>query len=136
MRRLLHVVAALFTAAAVLVGCDTLNWSQYRIVGVAPTTADATRIASALESVASREHMAPSSPKNHAEDTFVSFSAHLEPPLFLDLTARYIHGDVLVDLAGPFGPKVPGFAATNAALHAELSSSFGARLSESKPRLE
>ena len=131
-----HIVALLFTAAVALIGCDTLNWSQYRIAGVSPAADDANRIAEVLGSVASREHMTPSSPKYHAEETFISFSSHLQSPLYLDLTARYFHGDVLVDLAGPFGPKVPGFAATGAALRAELSSSFGARLTENNPRLE
>jgi hypothetical protein len=132
----LHSVVALSILSALLSGCDTLNWSQYRIAGVAPNTDDARDVAIILESVASRERMTTSTPKVNISQTFLCFSANLRPPLYMDLTTRYFRGDVLVDLAGPFGPKVPGFASTDAALREQLASTFGGRVTEPHPRLQ
>ena len=114
-------------------GCDTMNWQQYRITGVAAGSPDATMLRATLLAVADQTGL-----KNRTQDsrepTTLVFYAQPEVRNFrVDIGARFTNDDVLIDLVGGFGPTPPAYKQAKRLLMPALSAGFGSRVSIPQP---
>jgi hypothetical protein len=129
------VLSALVLLAG-LSGCDTLNWQQYRVTGVAAGSADESRIRSVVSAVASLSGMPPGEAKANKDRTFISFTRVQPPDPPINLAARYEGSDVLIDLSSVFGPRIPGFRQIGSRLEHELRIEFGNRCTHEAYRVQ
>jgi hypothetical protein len=123
--RISHFVSL---AAAVLLGaCDTVNVQQYRIAGGAHR--DAAKVKQILHSVASQTGLVESTSTSRAPHTLVFYTQPNVQHFRVDLGARIVAEDILVDLNAGFGPTPSEFKQAERLLTPALSSEFGPRVS-------
>jgi hypothetical protein len=122
----------LLVVALCVAGCDTMNYQQYQIAGVAAGSPDAARIKSVLQTVASQTGLDDRISASRVTNTLAFYS---QPPqaFRVDLGARFYQTNVLVDLVGGFGPTPPAYKLVKRLLTPALTNEFGSRLSIPQP---
>jgi hypothetical protein len=117
---------ALVGIAFLLTACDTLNIQQYRISGSAH--GDTVKVKQVLRSIASETGLVDRTSTSRAPHTIVFYTQPHVQHFQVDLGARMLGDDIIVDLNGGFGPARPEFNRTLRLLTPALSSGFGSRL--------
>lgn len=117
---------ALFLLAFLLSACDTLNIQQYRIAGGAHR--DAAKVEHVLGAVASQTGLVDRTSTSRAPHTLVFYTQPDVQHFRVDLGARVVAGDIIIDLNGGFDPARPEFKQALGLLTPSLSSQFGTRL--------
>jgi hypothetical protein len=126
-------LALLLTAILFVVGCDTMNWQQYRIAGVTAGSEDAVKLKSALLAIAEKTGLKDCSPDSRMPNTLFFYSQPEVRNFRVDLGARSYGDDVLIDLVGGFGPPPPAYKEAKSLLTPVLTAEFGSHLSVSQP---
>jgi hypothetical protein len=121
---------ALLFIAALLSACDTVNLEQYRIAGGAH--GDAANVKRILHSVAGQTGLVDSTSTSRAPRTIVFYTQANVQNFRVDLGARIVAQDILIDLNAGFGPTPPEFRKAEELLTPALSSEFGSRLTIAK----
>jgi len=122
-----------FLALGFLVtGCDTLNWQQYQVAGIAAGSSDAGKLEAVLQTVAGKVRLDNRTSSTRLPGTLVFYA---QPPqaFRVDLGARFYQTNVLVDLVGGFGPTPPAYKRAKKLLLPALSAEFGSRVSIPQP---
>ena len=117
---------ALVFVALLLSACDTLNIQQYRVASGAGR--DAAKVKQVLHSVASQTRLVDRTSTSRAPHTLVFYTQPDVQHFRVDLGARILGPDIIVDLNGGFGPARPEFKQALRLLTPALSSEFGPRL--------
>jgi hypothetical protein len=112
--------------AVLLTACDTLNIQQYRIAH--GTHRDTAKVKQALHSVASQTGLVDRTSTSRAAHTIVFYTQPDVQHFRVDLGARTLGDDIVVDLNGGFGPARPEFKQALGLLTPALSNGFGSRL--------
>jgi hypothetical protein len=126
------ILTCLLIPILLVTGCDTMNWQQYQITGVAMGSTDAARLKSVLQTVAKQTGLDDQTPASRGSDILAFYS---QPPqaFRVDLGARFYQTNVLVDLIGGFGPTPPAYKQARHLLTPTLSAAFGSRFSIPRP---
>ena len=128
------VHAILFVAAFLVSGCDILHVKQYCIAGVAPKSADSTRLKSVLQSVADQSGLRERTPD--PDTTNVLFYARDDYEWGVTILEAGFYGDdVYLVLNGGFGTP-PAYRKARRLLSATLEAEFGSRFSVSERRVQ
>jgi hypothetical protein len=117
---------ALALTTLLLCSCDTVNFQQYRVAGGAQR--DTAMVKRVLHDVASQTGLVDRTSTSRAPHTIVFYSQPDVQHFRVDLGARVLDSDIIVDLNGGFGPARPEFKQALHSLTLALSSQFGARL--------
>jgi hypothetical protein len=117
---------ALALIALLLSACDTVNIQQYRVAG--GTHRDVTKVKQLLHSVASDTGLVDSTSTSRAPRTIVFYTQPNVQHFRVDLGARAVAEDIVVDLNAGFGPTPPEFKKAERLLTPALASEFGSRL--------
>ncbi|MBI3852607.1 MAG: hypothetical protein HY298_20310 [Verrucomicrobia bacterium] len=125
--------AFLLIVVLFVVGCDTMNWQQYRIAGVAAGSPDAAKLRSALQTVADKAGLKDRTAESRVPETLFFYTQPEVRNFRVDLGARFYRDDVLIDLVGGFGPTPPAYKQAKRLLMPTLSAEFGSRLSNPQP---
>ncbi len=110
-------------------GCDYINHEHYRIMGVTRGAPDAAKVKSILHTTARKTHLTDRTADSDVPDTLAYYeTAHPTQfnPAFV-LGARFYQGDILIEIDGPFGPKIPRLNRAQRLLVRDLSKEFGPR---------
>jgi hypothetical protein len=121
------LLVSLFVFAAALSGCDTMNWQQYRVLGVRAGSEDAQRLKVVVSTVASKYGLDDVTPTSHVPNTLIFVKETRVEDFHTDIGVRIYGEDAIVDVMAGFGPRVPKFLIVRDALQAELKESFGPR---------
>jgi hypothetical protein len=121
------IVVLLFT------GCDTMNWKQYRITGVAAGSPDATKLRTTLQTVADKVGLKDRTQDSREPATLVFYTQPEVRNFRVDIGARFTDDGVLIDLVGGFGPRPPAYKQAKRLLMPALSAEFGSRVSIPEP---
>lgn len=121
------VLIPLLMLVAVLSGCDTMNWEQYRISGVVAGSQDAERLKVLVMAVAKQHGLEDVTPTSHVPETLVFVKEPGVENFHTDIGVRFYGGDALVDVMAGFGPKVPKFTRVRNELAPALAVEFGER---------
>lgn len=121
------LVVVLCVVAALLSGCDTLNWQQYKISGIHAHSADADRLESVVMGIAGRYALTDATQTSHVQDTLLLVTEPDVRHFHTDIGVRLYGDDALVDVMAGFGPRVEKFARVRDALGPALTAEFGAR---------
>jgi hypothetical protein len=124
-------VRALVFIALLLSACDTLNVQQYRIAGGAHR--ETAKLREVLQHVANQTGLVDRTSTSHAPHTVVFYTQPAIEHFRVDLGARIVGDDAVVDLNGGFGPARPEFKQALRLLTPALSSEFGSRLTVMPP---
>jgi len=116
-----------------IAGCDTMNWQQYRIAGVAAGSPDATKLRATLQTVADQSGLKDRTQDSRERATFAFFTQPDVRNFRVDIGARFTNGDVLVDLVSSFGPTPTAFKQAKKLLAPALSAEFSSRVSVPQP---
>jgi hypothetical protein len=122
---------ALVFIALFLSACDTLNIQQYRVAGGAHR--DSAKVKRVLRDVASQTGLVDRTSTSRAPRTVVFYTQSDVQHFRVDLGARILGDDIVVDLNGGFGPARPEFKQAARLLTPALSSEFGSRLTVMPP---
>jgi hypothetical protein len=122
---------ALVFVALLLSACDTVNIQQYRIAGAARR--DTANVKNVLHSVANQTGLVDRTSVSRAPHTLVFYTQPAVQHFRVDLGARTLGDDIIVDLNGGFGPARPEFKQALHFLTPALSSEFGSRLTVMPP---
>jgi|SRR5581483_10542397 hypothetical protein len=114
-------------------GCDTMNWQQYRISGVAASSPGATKLRATLQTIADQTGLRDTTQDSHEPLTLVFYTQPEVRNFRVDIGARFTNDDVLVDLVGGFGPTPPAYKQAKGLLMPALSTEFGSRVSIPQP---
>jgi hypothetical protein len=114
-------------------GCDTMNWQQYRIAGVAAGSPDATKLRATLQTVADQAGLKDRTQDSREPATLVFYTQPEVRNFRVDIGARFTNDDVLIDLVGGFGPTPPAYKQAKRLLMPALSAEFGSRVSVPQP---
>jgi hypothetical protein len=117
---------ALALVALLLTACDTINIQQYRIAGGAHR--DTAKVKRILHSVAGETGLVDNTPTSRAPRTIVFYTQPNVQHFRVDLGARAVADDIVIDLSAGFGPTPPEFKKAERALTPALSSEFSSRL--------
>jgi hypothetical protein len=120
-----------FIAALLLSACDTVNIQQYRIAGGAHR--DTAKVKRVLHTVASQTGLVDSTSTSRAPQTVVFYMQPNVQHFRVDLGARVVADDIVVDLNAGFGPTPGEFKQAERLLTPALSSEFGSRLTVLPP---
>jgi len=118
----------IFIAACLFTGCDAINVQQFRIVGAA-NDGNTARLKRVLRSVADQTGLVDRTPESRVPQTLVLY---LGPPVrhfLVEMGARTIAKDVIVDLSARVGPRWDEYRQARKLLASGLSEQFGSRLS-------
>ncbi|MGH8095637.1 MAG: hypothetical protein ACREIF_19585 [Chthoniobacterales bacterium] len=112
--------------AAVLLGsCDTMNVQQYRI---APANgSDRAKVKRVLHSIASELALADHTSSSHAPNTLVFYMQPDVQHFAVELGAREVGSDIVIDLSAGFGPRSPEYVRAEQLLGAGLAREFDSR---------
>jgi hypothetical protein len=122
---------ALVLIALFLSACDTLNIQQYRVAGGAHR--DAAKVKRVLHTVASQTGLVDSTSTSRAPHTIVFYTQPNVQHFRVDLGARIVADDIVVDLNAGFGPTPREFKQAELLLTPALTSEFGSRLTVLPP---
>jgi len=125
---------ALFAIAVLLSACDSVNIQQYRIGGGAHR--DTAKVKQVLYNVASQTGLVNRTSTSHAGHTVVFYTQPNVQHFRVDLGARVVANDIVVDLYAGFGPTRREFKEAERLLTPALSSQFGSRLSVMPPHTQ
>lgn len=114
------------SSVLLIAGCDTVNLQQYRVPTA--TQADATSIKRVLWSVATQTALEDRTASSKVPHTIVFYTQPEVQNFRVDLGARNIGDDIIVDLNAGFGPMPVEFKKARALLTPALSNEFGPRL--------
>ena len=128
---MLGLMRALALVAILLSACDTLNIQQYRVAGGAHR--DASKVKRVLHDVANQTGLVDRTSTSRAAQTVVFYTQPDVQHFRVDLGARALGNDIIVDLNGGFGPARPEFKQAEHLLTLALSSEFGSRLAVMPP---
>ncbi|MGC2626200.1 MAG: hypothetical protein WA269_05120 [Candidatus Udaeobacter sp.] len=117
---------ALVLIAMFLSACDTLNIQQYRVAGGAHR--DVAKVKRVLHDVANQTGLVDRTSTSRAPRTVVFYTQPDVQHFRVDLGARILGDDVVVDLNGGFGPARPEFKQAAHLLTPALSGELGSRL--------
>lgn len=117
---------AIVLVAVLLSACDALNIQQYRISTAA--SGDTAKVRRVLQSVATDTKLVDRTSTSRAAHTLVFYTQDDVDHFQVDLGARRLGEDIIVDLNGGFGPARPEFKQALHLLTPALSSEFGSRL--------
>ena len=131
----LPLLILLFVMSLLGSACDRLNFEQYRIAGGAGNADITERVKSILQEVADKTALKDSTSTSKAPDTIVFYMEPDVKNFRVDLGARVYGEDILVDLVGGFGPKLPTFEQAKQLLLPALSAEFGSKVSVPQPRI-
>lgn len=120
------VAIALFLAA-----CDTVNVQQYRIAGSAHT--DTAKLKQVLRRVASQVGLVESTSSSRVPRTLVLYTQPHVQHFRVDMGARFVADDIVVDLTAGFGPTPRDFNRAQSLLTPALSGAFGSHLTVMPP---
>ena len=127
---------ALIQVVAFLSGCDTMNWQQFRVTGVAENSPDATRISALLSGVAGQCDLVESTRLSKVPNTLAFFSQPQVPHFATALGARFYQGDVIIDVYAGWGPPGnPTFKKAKQMVTSACSQEFASRCREEKPQV-
>ncbi len=118
---------AIAIATLFLAGCDTMNWQQYRVVGVRENSTDAERLKSVVTDVSSRFGLSDVTQNSQVANTLIFVSEINVEHFHTDIGAHLSGDDALVDVSAGFGPKVQKFEQVRNALSSSLTREFGDR---------
>ena len=120
----------LLTAVTImLTGCDTVNVKQYKISGAALSTNDVERVKAVLATVAQKTQLQDRTPQSIAPRTVVFYEEPNVEHFAVQLGARELSRDIVVDLYAGFGPCPPKFKQAMRLLEPALDSEFGPQYS-------
>jgi hypothetical protein len=122
---------ALVFIAFLLGACDTVNLQQYRIAGGAHS--DSGRVQRVLHDVANQTGLVDRTSTSRAPHTIVFYTQPEVQHFAVDLGARVVAGDIIVDLNAGFGPTPREFRTAEDLLTPALSTEFGSRLTLMPP---
>jgi hypothetical protein len=122
---------ALVFIALLLSACDTVNLQQYRIAGGAHK--DVASVKRVLHSVASQTGLVDRTSTSKVPRTIVFYTQPEVQHFAVDLGARTVGADIVVDLYAGFGPIPQEFRQAQRLLTPALSEEFGSRLSLMPP---
>jgi hypothetical protein len=115
----------LLLAVLLLASCDTVNVRQYRIAGA--SSVERAKVKQVLRSVATQIPLADHTSSSHAPNTVVFYTQPDVRHFAVELGAREVGGDILVDLSAGFGPTPPEYVRAEQLLTAGLAQEFGGR---------
>ena len=121
---LMRILSLLFVLF--LSGCDTVNVEQFRIAGDA--NHDEARVRSILQAVAARTGLVDCTSTSLAPHTIVFYTQPNVQSFRVELGARTVKKDILVDLSSGFGPKPTEFKLAERFLRPVLVHEFGSRM--------
>lgn len=121
------LLSILFVVAIFASGCDTLHVKQYRVDGIAPESADSTRLKSVLQSVADQSGLIERTPDSNTAQVLFYAQDNYERGV-TTFEARNYGDDVFLDLSGGFGTP-PAYRKARRLLPSALSAEFGSRFS-------
>jgi hypothetical protein len=119
--RILALILALLAA-----GCDTVNLQQYRLADATQT--DASDVKRVLGVVAAQTGLEDRTTSSMVPHTLVFYKEPDVQHFAVNLGARRVGEDIIVDLIAGFGPMRNEFRKTRALLTPALSNEFGPRL--------
>jgi hypothetical protein len=128
---MLGLMHALVLIALFLSACDTLNIQQYRVTGGA--RGGTPKVKRVLHGVASQTGLVDRTSTSRAPRTLVFYTQPDVQHFRVDLGARMLGDDIIVDLNGGFGHARPEFKQAEHLLTPALSSEFGSRLTVMPP---
>jgi hypothetical protein len=134
-RKILQAVklhAALFIAAILVSGCDILHVKEYRVIGVAPSSMDATRLKSVLQDVADKSGLKDRTAESSATNTLFYARDEYKGGVST-LNARFVHDDVMLQLLGGYRTP-PAYRKCKRLLPSALSTEFGSRFAIEEQR--
>jgi len=114
----------LFLAFA-LTSCDSLNVQQYRVAGA--TSGDRGKVKRVLHSIASQLALADRTSSSHAPNTLVFYTQPDVRHFAVQLGAREVRGDIVIDLSAGFGPRPPEYVGAEQLLAAGLAQELDGR---------
>jgi hypothetical protein len=120
-------IGVLLVAAALIPGCDTVNWQQYRISGIHANSADADRLKSVVMGVANRYALKDATETSRVPNTLIFVTEPDVKNFRTDIGVRLNGDDALVDVSAGIGPRVEKFERVRDALGPALAAEFGAR---------
>lgn len=126
-------LALLLITALFVVGCDTMNWQQYRVAGVGSGSPNAARLKAALQAIAEKTDLKDRTSDSRLPQTFVFFTQPGVRSFRVDIGARFYNHDALIDLVGGFGPTPEAYKQGKRLLMPALSAEFGTRVSIPEP---
>lgn len=109
--------------------------SQYRIFSIATIQEQKAKLTDSLQVVASEAGLEEVTHISQVEDTLVLYSQPKVAQSKVDLGARVVGDDVIVDLIGGYGPETPSFKQAKSALLKELKRSFPGQFDQPSPRI-
>jgi hypothetical protein len=121
------LLVLLFIFGAALTGCDTMNWQQYRVLGVRAESEDAQRLKVVVSTVANKYGLDDVTPSSHVPNTLIFVKESRVENFHTDIGVRIYGDDAIVDVMAGFGPRVPKFLVVRDALQTELNKNFGPR---------
>ncbi|HTB81450.1 MAG TPA: hypothetical protein VK717_11245 [Opitutaceae bacterium] len=109
--------------------------AQYRIFSIATIQEERTKLMDALANVASQAALEEVTHISQVQNTLVLYSQPKVAQSKVDLGARVVGDDVIVDLIGGYGPETPSFKQAKSALLKELKRSFPGQYDQPSPRI-
>ena len=120
----------LFLMLCVLsVGCDTVNQARYRIASAASPT-DRAQVRAVLQSVATQTKLSDQTPTSRAPHTLVFYTQPNVEHFRVELGARTVGSDIIVELFAGFGPQPSEYKLAHRLLAPALTQAFGSRVTE------
>ncbi len=116
----------LWAIAFLLVACDTANLRQYRVARSKPRDRDAVK--KVLKAVAEQAGLVDATSTSKVQQTLVLYEEPHVEHFQVDLGARVVAQDIVVDLNAGFGPTPAKFKNVEQILAPALQSAFGTRL--------
>lgn len=108
---------------------------QYRLFSIATIQEQRAKLTDSLQAVASEVGLEEVTHISQVENTLVLYSQPKVAQSKVDLGARVVGDDVIVDLIGGYGPETPGFKQAKSALLKELKQSFPGQFDQPSPRI-